>query len=203
MPDQRISYQVNPLPQAKVPQRPSKPVPSVELPENLYKPPHSKIRQSFQPASRTVWSAPATANPISSPVTPFKPPPDPRRLQRSESQTIARHMRDDSDSARLEQLLRRQESKRYQPSQRQSPSLEQLAIVRRLEGRYQIVLGFNQQSITHQTFRTTKHCAEAAAELEQRFELSIAMDGATADAIAAIVSAAVMRECVELECSVA
>ena len=203
MPDQRISYQVNPLPQAKVPQRPSKPAISPELPENLYKPPLSKTRQSFQPVSTTVWSAPATANPISSPVTAFKPAPDPRRFQRSESQIIARHMRDDSDSACLEQLLRRQESKRYEPSQRQSPELEQLAIVRRLDGRYQIVLRFNQRSLTHQVFRTLKHCAEAAGELEQRFELSIAMDGATADAIARIVSAAIMRECVELRCAVA
>ena len=63
-------------------------------------------------------------------------------------------MRDDSDSARLEQLLRRQESKRYQPLQRQSLELEQLSIVRRPDQRYQIVLRFNQQLITHQVFRT-------------------------------------------------
>ena len=107
-----------------------------------------------------------------------------------------------SDSARLEQLLRRQESKRYQPSQRPIPELEQLAVVRRLDGRYQIVLRFNQQSLTHQAFETLKHCAEAAAELEQRFELSIATDGATASAMDAIVRAAMVRESVELRCAV-
>ena len=220
MPDQRISYRVNPLPQSEVPQHPSKPVPSVEPPENLYKPPSTRTRQPFQPASTTVSSASATVNPISSPVTPFGPAPDPKptrgnsiapsrpapesnRLQHSEAQTIARHMLKNSDSARLEQLLRRQESKRYQPSQKPSPSLEQLAVVRRPDQRYQIVLRFNQQPITHQVFRTLKHCAEAAAELEQKFELGIVASGETAEAVNAIVRAAVARESVELQCAVA
>ena len=203
MPDQRISYRVNPLPQAEVPQRPSKPSISQEPPENLYKPPSTKTRQSFQPAPTTVWSSPSVTNPISSPVAPSRPAPDPRRLQRSESQTIAQHMRNDSDSTRLEQLLRRQESKRYEPSQKPSRELLQLSIVRRPDQRYQIVLSFNQQSITHQVFRTLKHCAEAAAELEQRFEFSIVADRATAEAMEAIVRAAVMREWVELRCAVA
>ena len=42
-----------------------------------------------------------------------------------------------------------------------------------------------------------KHCAEATAELEQRF------DGATVEAMKGIVRAAVMREGVELRCVVA
>ena len=203
MSDQRISYRVNPLPQSEVPQHPSKSVPSVEPPENLYKPPSTRTRQPFQPASTTVWSAPAVITSISSPVAPSRPAPEPRRVQRSESQTIARHLGNDSDSARLEQLLRRQESKRYQPSQTPSPSLEQLAIVRRPDRLYQIVLRFNQQSITHQVFRTLKHCAEAAAELEQKFELGIVASGETAEAVNAIVRAAVARESVELQCLVA
>ena len=194
MPDQRISYQVNPLPQAKVPQRPSKRAISPELPENLYKPPLSKTRQPFQPAAKPTRS---------NPVEPPQPASDPRRFQQPEAQTIAQHMRNDSDSARLEQLLRRQESRRYEQLQKPLLKLEQLSIVRRINGGYQIVLRFNQQAISRQVFRTSRHCAEAAAELEQRFELSIAMDGATAEAMEAIVRAAVARERVELECAVA
>ena len=200
--EQRLSYRLNPLPhsQPPQPQRPTNPTPS-DLPENLYRPPQTKVKQSFKPSQSVVQPAPGAQ--IRSSVISSRPAPDPARFQKSEPQTIARHILKDSDSARLEQLLRRQESKRYEPSQRQSPELEQLAVVRRLDGRYQIVLRFNQQPITHQVFRTLKHCSEAAAELEQRFELSIVADGATAEAIAGIVSAAVMRECVELECAVA
>ena len=198
MPERPKTYRLNPLPHSQPLQRPTHPTPS-DPPENLYKPPHTKVKQPSKPSP----AQPAPGAQIWSRVKPPRPAPDPARFQKSESQTIAQHMRNDSDSTRLEHLLRRQESKRYELSQRQSRELEQLAIVRRLDQRYQIVLGFNHQAITHQTFRTLKHCAEAAAELEQRFELSIAMDGATADAIAAIVSAAVMRECVELECVMA
>ena len=203
MPEQRISYRLNPLPESETPQRPTKPVPPSEIPENLYKPLHTKSKQPFKPSRTVAQPAPDPKPTRGNPIAPSRPVPESNRLQHSEAQTIARHMLKNSDSARLEQLLRRQESKRYQPSQRQSPELEQLAVVRRLDGRYQIVLRFNQQSITHQVFRTLKHCSEAAAELEQRFELSIAMDGATVDAIARIVSAAIMRECVELRCAVA
>ena len=198
MPERPKTYRLNPLPPSQPPQRPTHPTPS-DPPENLYKPPHTKVKQLSKPSP----AQPAPGAQIWSRVKPPRPAPDPARFQKSESQTIAQHMRNDSDSTRLEHLLRRQESKRYEPSQRLSPGLEQLAVVRRLDGRYQIVLRFNQQSITHQAFRTLKHCSEAAAELEQKFELSIAMDGATAEAIARIVSAAIMRECVELRCAVA
>ena len=198
MPEQRLSYRLNPLPHSQPPQRPTNPTPS-DPPENLYKPPQTKAKQPFKPSP----AQPAPGAQTRSSVISSRPAPDPARFQKSEPQTIARHMLEDSDAARLEQLLRRQESKRYQPSQRQSPSLEQLAIVRRLDGRYQIVLGWTQEPITSQVFRTMKHCAEAAAELEQKFELSIAMDGATVEAIAAIVSAATVREWVELWCAVA
>ena len=195
MPNKPISYRLNPLPQSQPPTKPIAPA----IPENLYKPPSTKVKQPFKPSP----AQPAPGAQIRSSVISSRPAPDPARFQKSEPQTIARHLLEDSDSARLEQLLRRQESKRYQPSQKPSLQLEQLVIVRRLEGRYQIVLRFNQQPITHQTFRTLKHCAEAAGELEQKFELSIVADGTTADAIAAIVSAAVMRELVELRCAVA
>ena len=202
MPEQRISYRLNRLPESETPQRPTKPVPPSDIPENLYKPPHTKSKQSFKPSRTVAQPGPDPKPTRGNPIAPSRPVPESNRLQHSEAQTIARHMLKNSDSARLEQLLRRQESKRYQPSQRQSPELEQLAVVRRLDGRYQIVLRFNQQSITHQVFRTLKHCSEAAAELEQRFELSIAMDGATAEAMEAIVGAAAAREWVELWCAV-
>ena len=197
MPERPKTYRPNPLPQSQPPQRPTHPTP-LDPPENLYKPPHTKVKQPSKPSP----AQPAPGAQIRSSVISSRPAPDPARFQKSESQTIAQHLLDDSDAARLEQLLRRQESKRYEPSQRQSRELEQLAVVRRSDQLYQIVLSFNQQSITHQIFRTFKHCAEAAAELEHRFELSIAMDGATADAIAAIVSAAAAREWVELWCAV-
>ena len=167
MPEQRISYRLNPLPESETPQRPTKPVLPSDIPENLYKPPHTKSKQSFKSSRTVAQPAPDPKPTRSNPIAPSRPVPESNRLQHSEAQTIARHMLKNSDSARLEQLLRRQESKRYQPSQRQSPELEQLAVVRRLDGRYQIVLRFNQQSITHQVFRTLKHCSEAAAELEQ------------------------------------
>ena len=202
MPEQRISYRLNRLPESETPQRPTKPVPPSDIPENLYKPLHTKSKQPFKPSRTVAQPAPDPKPTSGNPIAPSRPVPESNRLQHSEAQTIARHMLKNSDSARLEQLLRRQESKRYQPSQRPIPELEQLAVVRRLDGRYQIVLRFNQQSITHQAFRTLKHCAEAAAELEQRFELSIAMDGATAEAMEAIVGAAAAREWVELWCAV-
>ena len=203
MPEQRISYRLNRLPESKTPQRPTKPVPPSDIPENLYKPLHTKSKQPFK-SSRTVAQPAPDPKPTSgNPIAPSRPVPESNRLQHSEAQTIARHLGHDSDSARLEQLLRRQESKRYQPSQTPSPSLEQLAIVRRPDRLYQIVLRFNQQSITHQVFRTLKHCAEAAAELEQKFELGIVASGETAEAVNAIVRAAVARESVELQCSVA
>ena len=202
MPEQRISYRLNRLPESETPQRPTKPVPPSDIPENLYKPPHTKSKQPFKPSHTVAQPDPDPKPTRSNPIAPSRPVPESNRLQHSEAQTIARHMLKNSDSARLEQLLRRQESKRYQPSQTPSPSLEQLAIVRRPDQRYQIVLGWTQEPISRQFFRTMKHCAEAAAELEQKFELSIAMDGATADAIAAIVRAAVLRELVELRCAV-
>ena len=203
MPEQRISYRLNRLPESETPQRPTKPVPPSDIPENLYKPPHTKSKQSFKPSRTVAQPGPDPKPTRGNPIAPSRPVPESTRLQHSEAQTIARHMLKNSDSARLEQLLRRQESKRYQPSQRLSPELEQLAVVRRLDGRYQIVLRFNQQSITHQVFRTLKHCAEAAAELEQRFELRVFADGATVEAMEAIVRAAVARECVELRCAMA
>ena len=197
MPERPKTYRLNPLPHSQPPQRPTHPTPS-DPPENLYKPPHTKVKQPSKPSP----AQPAPGAQIWSRVKPPRPAPDPARFQKSESQTIAQHMRNDSDSTRLEHLLRRQESKRYEPSQRQSRELEQLVVVRRSDRLYQIVFGFNQQSITHQVFRTFKHCAEAAAELEQRFELSVATDGATAEALEAIVRAAAAREWVELWCAV-
>ena len=194
MPERPISYRLNPLPQWQPPTKPIAPA----IPENLYKRPQTKAKQPFKPSP----AQPALGAQIRGSVISSRPAPDPARFQKSQPQTIARYVLDDSDVARLEQLLRRQESKRYKPSQRQSPELEQLAIVRRPDQRYQIVLGFNHQAITHQVFRTFKHCAEAAAELEQRFELSIAMDGVTAEAMEAIVGAAAAREWVELWCAV-
>jgi hypothetical protein len=197
MPNNPLSY--HPNPQSQPPQPLSKSV-APAIPENLCKPPQTKSNQPFKPSPS---AEPQPGTKIRSSFKPSRPAPDPARLQKSEQQTIARTILDDSDSARLEQLLRRQESKRYQPSKRQSPQLEQLSLVRRPDQRYQIVLRFNQQLITHQVFRTFKHCAEAAAELEQRFELSIVSDGATAEAMEAIVRAAATREWVELGCRVA
>ena len=197
MPEQRLSYRLNPLPHSQPPQRPTNPTPS-DLPENLYRPPQTKAKQPFKPSP----AQPAPGAQIRSSVISSRPAPDPARSQKSEPQTIARHLLEDSDAARLEQLLRRQESKRYEPSQRQSIELEQLAIVRRSDQRYQIVLGWTQEPISCQVFRTLKHCAEAAAELEQQFELGKVADGATVDAMEGIVRAAVARERVELECAV-
>ena len=194
MPNKPISYRLNPLPQS---QPPTKPVASA-IPENLYKPPQTKAKQPFKPSP----SHPSPGALIRSSVISSRPAPDPARFQKSEPQTIARHLLEDSDSARLEQLLRRQESKRYEPSQKPLLKLEQLVIVRRPDQLYQIVLSFNQQPITHQVFRTFKHCAEAAAELEQKFDLSIVSAGETEEAMDAIVRAAAARERVELDCAV-
>ena len=197
MPERPISYRLNPLPQS---QRPTQPV-APAIPENLYKPSQTKAKQ-FKPSRSAAQPEPAPKPTPSNPVTPSRPAPDPARFQQSQPQTIARYLLEDSDLACLDQFLRAQESKRYQLWQTPSPSLEQLAIVRRPDQRYQIVLGFNHQAISSQVFRTMKHCTEAAAELEQKFELSIATDGATAEAMEGIVRAAVMRESVELACVV-
>jgi hypothetical protein len=209
MPARPTPYRINPLPQAEAPQCPSEPVPLVESPENLYKP--EKMNPQGLPRRPKPESTIRETSPIQSsePTRAYRnhqrPEQSPALTQRQqvEALEIAQRVQDTSQSSRLEHLLRRQASKRYQSSQRPLVELEQLTIVRRPDRGYQIVLSFNQQAVTHQVFRTFKHCAEAAAELEQRFELSIVSDGATAEAMQAIVRAAATREQVELECAVA
>ena len=48
MPEQRISYRLNPLPESETPQRPTKPVPPSDIPENLYKTPAHQIKAIVQ-----------------------------------------------------------------------------------------------------------------------------------------------------------
>jgi hypothetical protein len=202
MPNQPLNYQYNPLPQAKIPHRPAKPAPPTDLPENLYKPPLAKAKQSFKRSPSTDKLTRSTAPELS------RPAPDPSRFQTTEAQAIARHVLDDSRSSRLEHLLRRQESKRYEHWSKRQPlvALEHLAIAKRPDRRYQIILRCTKQPISGYAFDTKEHCAEAAAELEQRFALGPVVDvlGAdVAEAVNAIVRAAVTRERVEQWCSVA
>jgi hypothetical protein len=199
MQNQPLNYQLNPLPQAKIPQRPA---PPTDLPENLYKPPLAKAKQSFKRSPSTVKQT--RSNPPESP----RPAPDPNRFQTTEAQAIARHVLDDLRSSRLEHLLRRQESKRYEHWSKRQPSqeLEHLAIAKRPDRRYQIILRCTKQSISGYAFDTLEHCAEAAAELEQRFALGPMVEGMAAEvaeATESIVLAAVVRERVERWCGVA
>jgi hypothetical protein len=199
MQNKSISYRYNPLPQAKIPQRPA---PPTDLPENLYKPPLAKAKQSFKRSPSTVKPEPAHNLTRSTDPKLSIPAPDPSRLQTTEAQAIARRVQDTSRSSRLEHLLRRQESKRYEPWQKPQPlvALEHLAIARRPDRRHQIILQRTKQSISGYAFDTKEHCTEAAAELEQRFALGPVVEGMTAEvaeAMEAIVRAAVTRERVE------
>jgi hypothetical protein len=205
MPNQPLNYQFNPLPQAKIPQRPA---PPTDLPENLYKPPLAKAKQSFKRSPSTV--KPEPAHKLTRSTAPESPrtAPDPSRFQTTEAQAIARRVQDTSRSTRLEHLLRCQESKRYEHWSYRQPSmeLEHLAIAKRPDRRYQIVIKRTKQSISGYAFDTKEHCAEAAAELEQRFALGPMVEGMTtevAEAMEAIVRAAVTREFVKLKCTVA
>jgi hypothetical protein len=199
MQNKSISYRHNPLPQAKIPQRPA---PPTDLPENLYKPPLAKAKQSFKRSPSTAKLT--RGKPPESP----RPAPDSSRFQTTEAQAIARRVQDTSRSTRLEQLLRRQESKRYEHWQKPQPSmeLEHLAIAKRPDRRYQIVIRGTQQPISSYIFETLEHCAEAAGELEQRFALGPMVEGMTtevAEAMEAIVRTAVTREFVKLKFAVA
>ena len=202
MPNNPNPNRVNPLPQASIPARPA-PVPPSDIPENLYKPPLNKAhRASVKPRHDTA---------ISTRHKPEQPRRDDTRSrqslteqQQSEARAIAERMNDPAYTNRLENLLRRQESKRSEQSwQQRTPlmELEHLGVARRSDKRYQIIVSGTQQPFSNQTFATQSHCLEAAAELEQRFELEPIlwlMDGGQQEHVDAIVQAAVLREVVEL-----
>jgi hypothetical protein len=192
MPNQPINYRVNPLSQT-------------EHPENLYKrsQPQEKrlpIRTSPEHPSR------ATESPRLPRLESSRPRQSPAigQQQLDEAQAIAQRVRDTSGSSRLEFLLRRQESKRDEYWQKRQPlmELEHLAIARRPDQGCQIVIQGTKQPFSRQVFETVEYCAEAAAELEQKFVLGRMLEFLGTEgqeAIEAIVWAFVVREWVELE----
>jgi hypothetical protein len=182
----------------------------VSYPENLYKRSPSCTASPDRPQVAT----PLTIYSIES------PPPTPRsessrprqspasRQQAAEAQAIAQRVQDTSGSSQLEFLLRRQESKRYEhwQQQRSLRALEFLAIALRSDQGYQIVIQGTKQPVSRYIFATVQYCAEAAAELEQKFALGGMLEFLNAEvqeAVEAIIWAFVVRERVELELAVA
>jgi hypothetical protein len=204
MPNQPISCLLNPLPQA-------------DYPENLYKRSQTKVmRTSSAEPSSDYRPGQETASIINRPSKSSEPPqprPESSRPRQSsaidqqqlaEAQAIAQRVHDTSGSSRLEFLLRRQQSNRYEHWQKHKPlmELEHLAIALRPDQRFQIVIQGTKQPFSRQIFETVEYCAEAAAELEQVFALGgmlefLGTEGQ--EAIEAIVWAFVVRERVELE----
>jgi hypothetical protein len=121
------------------------------------------------------------------------------RQQLVEVKAIADRVQDRSGSSRLEFLLRRQQSRRYDSfeSNRQSmKALEHLAIVLRSDQGYQIVIRGTKQPFSRHIFATVQYCAEAATELGGMLEF---LNAEVQEAIEAIILAAVWRERVEIE----
>jgi hypothetical protein len=210
MQDQPVRYRINPLPQEEVPDRGFKQAPPLEHPANLYKPSQPQGQRS--PTRPSSIAEPLTNHPTESPAPPrlhseyFRPTPTPAsRQQLAEARAIAQRVQDRSGSSRLEYLLRRQQSKRYShdESDRQPRmALEHLAIIQRIDGSFQIVIRGTQTTFSRYVFQTVEHCAEAAAELEQKFELSGMLEFVDAEVlehVEAIVRACVARERVAVE----
>jgi hypothetical protein len=208
MPKDPVSYRSNPLPQAEIPDLRGQPAPPQDYPVNLYKP----LPQQGQ-------CSPTRPSPEASPIVkptlprphpePYRPTPTPASRQRTvEARAIAQRVRDTSESSRLEYLLRRQQSKRYshfESNRQPRMALEHLAIARQTNGCFQIVIQGTQTAFSRYVFETAGHCADAAAELEQRFALGGMLEFVEAevkDAMEAIVRAAVVRERVEMACAV-
>jgi hypothetical protein len=152
----------------------------------------------------------ATETPASPRPLPDPSRPTPASRQRTaEARSIAQRVHDRSGSSRLEYLLRRQQNRRYSFSENHSKpkrSLEHLAIAQRHDQGFQIVIRGTQSPFSRYVFETAGHCAEAAAELEQRFELGQVLEGMGAEVVEAvegIVLAAVTRERVERLCRIA
>jgi hypothetical protein len=81
-------------------------------------------------------------------------------------------------------------------------ALEHLAIARRSDECFQIVIRGTKQPFSRHIFETVEYCAEAAAELEQKFELGGMLeflDSEIQEHVEAIILAAAWRERVELE----
>jgi hypothetical protein len=81
-------------------------------------------------------------------------------------------------------------------------ALEHLAIARRSDQHYQIVIRGTKKLFSRQFFETVQYCSEAAAELEQKFALGgmlefLGTEGQ--DAMEAIVWAFVVRERVAVD----
>jgi hypothetical protein len=147
--------------------------------------------------------------PLLTPKRPFKPSrPTKQRLsafaqlQRKESQEIAQRVQGQSHSDRLEQLLCRLDSNK--PGVFASPrchllDLEYLAIAQRPDQRYEIIISGSNESLTGIVFETSQYCMEAAAEIEQQFDMSRFLSspsGETLEIIEAIVQGFQWRETV-------
>jgi hypothetical protein len=164
MQNRTVSYRVSLLPQA-------------EHPENLYKRSHSYTTLPEKPKAAAPILNRSTDSPI--PQPPRLESSRPRQFpaigqqQLDEAQAIAQRVQDTPGSSRLEFLLSRQESKRYE-HWRQQPlrALEHLAIARRPDQRYQLIIRGTRQVIVCHAFETVEYCAEAAAELERTFALA-------------------------------
>jgi hypothetical protein len=180
----------------------------VSYPENLYK--RSPLTPATSPDRPSQSEAPILNRSIESPPPPRLESSRPRqspasRQQAVEARAIAQRVQDTSGSSRLEFLLRRQQSRRYDSfeSNRQSmKALEHLAIARRSDQGYQIVIRGTKQTFSRQVFETVQYCSEAAAELEQKFVLGGMLEFLDADvqeAVEVIVWAFVVRERVERE----
>jgi hypothetical protein len=204
MSDQPISYRVKPLPQ-------------VDYPQNLYKRLQTKAMRTpgagLLSDHRLSQDTALIINRLSKLPEPLQPRPESSRPRQSpasrqqlvEARAIAQRVQDTSGSSRLEFLLRRQQSRRYDSfeSNRQSmKALEHLAIARRSDQHYQIVIQGTKQPFLRQVFKTVEYCAEAATELEQKFALGGMLEFLNAEvqeAVEAIVWAVVVRERVERE----
>jgi hypothetical protein len=199
MPNKPVPSRVNLLSQAEVPDRGSQQAPPLDYPVNLYKPSQPQGHRSPTRPSPEVLPLVKSAAPRPHPE-PYRPTPTPAsRQQAAEARAIAQRVHDRSRSSRLEYLLSRQQSKRYSHYERQQPKreLEHLAIARRPDGCFQIVIRSTQTAFSRYVFETAGHCEEAAVELEQRFALGPVLEGMVAEmveAVEGIVLAAVLRE---------
>jgi hypothetical protein len=189
MPNNPISHRVNLLPQA-------------EQPENLYK---RSLTQARLPEKPSQSEAPILNRSTESPPQPLRPESSrPRqslasRQQAVEARVIAQRVQDTSGSSRLEFLLRRQQGKRYEHWQKCQPlmALEHLAIARRSNQGYQIVIQGRKMPFSRHIFQTVQYCADAAAELEQKFALGGMLEFLNAEgqeAVETIIWAFVVRE---------
>jgi hypothetical protein len=132
-------------------------------------------------------------SPLAKPASQPAPQPQP---------TMARHR---DRSPRIEELinrLQRNQSNNLLDDRRQQPRLEYLAVGKREDGRYQIILSGTLEPFVQQIFKTVQHCVEAALELEEVFDLGRLIEGCFTEALEtaeAIVLAHAHREQVERE----